>query len=387
MNKRQSQVDDGGGGKGDPVPKRQRGTGSLFQFKGRVVWWCKYYRDGRAVRESTKQTRRDRAERFLKRKLAEVELGQHINGASRVRFEDLTAAVRDDYQNNARRSLARAERAIKALTETFAKQRVATITAARLATYVAARRGQGIAPATIVYELAILKRGFNLALGRDQVARVPKFPTIQVANARQGFLEPKQVDALEAELPEYLRPVLRFAVLTGWRRLEILELTWDRVDFNAGVVRLEVGTTKNADGRTFPLDALPALAASLRSQRNLTDTVEAATGKTVPWVFHRFGKPIKSHYGAWRAACTRAGVDGRMLHDCRRTAVRNLERAGVSRSVAMKLTGHRTESIFRRYAIVDEAALREGVAKLAKLGSISGSIAVSSATADGEQGA
>jgi Phage integrase family len=54
-------------------------------------------------------------------------------------------------------------------------------------------------------------------------------------------------------------------------------------------------------------------------------------------------------------------------HDFRRTAVRNLERAGVSRSVAMKLVGHKTESIYRRYAIVSQRELAEGVAKLAQL--------------------
>jgi len=58
---------------------------------------------------------------------------------------------------------------------------------------------------------------------------------------------------------------------------------------------------------------------------------------------------------------------GRLVHDLRRTAVRNLERAGVPRSVAMKLTGHKTEAVYRRYAIVAEADLREGVTKLAKL--------------------
>jgi hypothetical protein len=62
---------------------------------------------------------------------------------------------------------------------------------------------------------------------------------------------------------------------------------------------------------------------------------------------------------AWRTACQDAGVPGRILHDFRRTAVRNLERAGVPRSVAMKITGHKTESVYQRYAIVSDADLRD----------------------------
>ena len=68
---------------------------------------------------------------------------------------------------------------------------------------------------------------------------------------------------------------------------------------------------------------------------------------------------------SWKTACTDSGVPGRLLHDLRRSAVRNLERAGVSRSVAMKMTGHKTESVYRRYAIVSESDLREAAAKLA----------------------
>lgn len=68
---------------------------------------------------------------------------------------------------------------------------------------------------------------------------------------------------------------------------------------------------------------------------------------------------------AWATACDKAGAPGRLLHDFRRTAVRNLERAGVSRSVAMKITGHKTESVYRRYAIVSDADLREATRKLA----------------------
>jgi integrase len=74
---------------------------------------------------------------------------------------------------------------------------------------------------------------------------------------------------------------------------------------------------------------------------------------------------IKTLRGAWKSACTAAKVGSKIPHDFRRTAVRNLERAGVPRSVAMKLTGHKTESVYRRYAIVSEADLSEGLKKLA----------------------
>ena len=82
-------------------------------------------------------------------------------------------------------------------------------------------------------------------------------------------------------------------------------------------------------------------------------------------MFHREGKPIKDFYTGWDEACRLAGYPDRVAHDLRRTAVGNLERAGVPRSAPMKMTGHKTESVNRRYAIVDETMLREGAAKVA----------------------
>jgi len=105
----------------------------------------------------------------------------------------------------------------------------------------------------------------------------------------------------------------------------------------------------------------------LRDQRERTRALERERGDIIPYVFHRNGKPTGDLNGAWRAARKRAGLDEALFHDLRRTAVRNLERAGVPRSVAMKLTGHKTESVYRRYAIADRKALEEGVEKLARL--------------------
>jgi integrase len=160
---------------------------------------------------------------------------------------------------------------------------------------------------------------------------------------------------------------VRFLYLTGWRAGEAMNLTWANVDLDAGVVRLEPGTTKNGEGREFPFAKHPALKTLLVAQREATKALEVEQERIISHVFHRRGEAICSYAKAWNAACDAARVGGRLVHDLRRTAVRNLERAGVSRSVAMKLTGHKTEAVYRRYAITSAADLSDGVAKVAIL--------------------
>jgi integrase len=138
------------------------------------------------------------------------------------------------------------------------------------------------------------------------------------------------------------------------------------VDFEARVVRLDPHTTKNDEGRTFPFtDALQQL---LEAQKAEHDRL-TAKGVLCPWVFHRTGKEMKGKRiirftKAWRKACEKAGTPGRIPHDLRRTAVRNLVRAGIPERGAMQLTGHKTRSVFERYNIVSECDLVEGAKKL-----------------------
>ena len=132
-----------------------------------------------------------------------------------------------------------------------------------------------------------------------------------------------------------------------------------------GSVRLWPGTTKNDEGRVFPFVMLPALKTLLERQRADTDVSEKATGKKIAWVFHRHGRMIKTFKKSWEVACNNAGVPDRIFHDLRRTAVRNLVRAGVPERIAMMLTGHKTRAVFERYNIVNEKDLTEGVSKLA----------------------
>lgn len=133
------------------------------------------------------------------------------------------------------------------------------------------------------------------------------------------------------------------------RSLRGAALTWNRVDLERGVIRWEVGTTKNRAGRVLAFDALPALRKLLERWREITDATEAKLHCRIPWVFHREGWRIqkKRFYKVWHDACAKAEVLNAIPHDLRRAAVMRFERDGVPRKVAMSITGHKTESEFR----------------------------------------
>src|SRR6266568_2179701 len=246
------------------------------------------------------------------------------------------------------------------------------ITADRILRYVVYRQEQKAANATINRELAALRRMFILGERSEKVVKRPHIALLQEHNARKGFLEPEVFRAVVAALPEDLKPLVEAAYLTGWRlRSELLTRQWKHVDFKAGWLRLEPGETKNGEGRQVPL--IPALRSVLEAQKNKADTLARETGEIIPWLFfRRNGEPIKDLYGAWDRACRTAGVAGLVPHDLRRSAVRNLERASVPRATAMKLVGHKTEAIYRRYAIVVESDLLAGGEKLDGLHQIQG---------------
>ncbi len=195
-------------------------------------------------------------------------------------------------------------------------------------------------------------------------------PLLDEDNIRTGFLNAEVFSIVCKHLPAYLQPIATFGYLTGWRRGEILTLSWRQVDFEAGTVRLEPGTTKNREGRTIFLT--PELLTLLQEQRAKTTALERQQHRIIPWVFHRQGTLIQSFRKAWRRACHQAGQPEQLFHDLRRTAVRNMVRAGIAERIAMQISGHKTRSIFDRYHIVSEGDLRDAAQKLA--GTISGTM-------------
>ncbi len=335
-------------------------------YKRGSVWYIRFTHRGFEHRESSGSSDRKVAASLLKRRIAEVIEGRIIGPqADRVTFDDLAKLIEQDYKTNERRSTVDMLGRVAHLRESFGKMRAVDITHRMLLTYVEKRQKEEAASATIRYEIVILGRMFSLAIKANMLTTKPPLPTIRVRNTRAGFFEPDEIARVLAALPEDLRPAIEFAYITGWRIGEIRALKWSNVDVAGCVMRLDPGTTKNDEGRTFPFKKHPRLGALIVVQMERTVALQRQRGRIIPWVFWRDGEQIGEFKRTWASACKEAKVPGKLVHDLRRTAVRNLVRAGVPERVAMQLTGHRTRAIFDRYDIVSEADLSAAVEKLA----------------------
>lgn len=159
---------------------------------------------------------------------------------------------------------------------------------------------------------------------------------------------------LRKSLPDHLKPVLSFGFFTGWRKAEILNLKWNQVNLREGIVRLEPGETKNSEGRTLYMEPdLWEMMNVLHKNRRMDCF----------YVFNRKREKIVDFHKAWKTACTAVGRPGLLFHDLRRSAIRNMVRAGISERVAMTISGHKTRSVFDRYNIVSQDDLKEAAEK------------------------
>jgi integrase len=336
--------------------------GSVYR-RGRI-WWIAYCRNGRQFCESTHTDDYESARDQLRKTEGDIARGLPVTPhMSRILFQELARDLVLDYTVNQRRSLYDLHiRLREHLLPIFGNRRVWTITSADILQYSEERQKAGAKNATINRELAAMKRAFTLGIRGRKILIAPYVPRLEEHNTRTGFFEKSELVRILEHLPEVLHPLVWFAYVTGWRIATIRRLQWQQVDFTLGTVRLEVGTTKNDDGVVFPINL--GLKTLLEAQWALTEKVQTKRSIICPWVFHRNGRPIKQFKNAWRDACVAADLRGRLVHDFRRTAVRNLVNAGVREKVAMQMTGHRTRSVFDRYHIVSPEDLQEAGRKL-----------------------
>ncbi len=381
-----------------PKAKRARGTGSVYRIRNGTVWHIKYYDDrGIPHRESSHSSDENVAEKLLKRRLAECLTGTFVPRRN-IRVDELLDDVFADYKDRGHKSLENTEARWKLhLAKHFTRLRACDLTTAHLRRYITARREQEEASAaTINRELALLRRAFKLGAEATppKVTTVPHFPMLRESDARHGFVESAQYDRLAAECSKiglWMRAIFEAGYAFGWRLHELTGkpgLLVEQVNLIDNTIRLHPGSTKNDLGREVQMT--PTV------RELLTMAVHGKKKPKAPVFTREDGQPVVDFRKAWHGVCIRAGVgelvcpecntpvnqkrhcavcgrkwkanrlrySGLLFHDLRRTAVRNMVRAGVPEKVAMQISGHKTREIFDRYHIVAPADLREAALKV-----------------------
>ncbi len=234
-------------------------------------------------------------------------------------------------------------------------------------------RGTYYQPASINREYEVLKRIFNMAVREEFVDRNPcfKVPRLSEENARNRVLSAKELEKLVEKLPPHAADIVRMGYFTGMRFGEIVGLTWKKVDLGSGVVTLDPEDTKTGK---------PRVVALVSEAVGILRKADRVRSLVTPHVFTYKGQPIKSIKTALGRAVEKAGIEDFRFHDLRHTFNTNMRRAGVDEVVTMKLTGHRTMSMYCRYSTVDLDDAKEAMAKFESyLGLASRTTAISTA--------
>ncbi len=367
--------------------RRPKGTGSIYKRPDSAVYWLKYSRNGKPYRESAETTDLRKAERKLKVRLSEITAGT-FNGpqTEKIKVSELADDLLREYRINERKSIddvtARWNLHLKS---EFGAMRAFQVSSNDIAKYVDKRQQEGAKNATINRELAALKRMFRLGQQSTppKVVRTPHFPHLKENNVRKGFLEDSQYAKLVGGTDLWFRTLVECGRTYGWRVSELVTMKVSQIDLAQRVIRLNPGTTKNADGReVFMTDAVYSLLSMCAAGKSADDAIFTRAN----------GVAVRSFREAWEKACVNAGVGkfvcfdcaapmptgstcltcqskhrkytGLIFHDLRRTAARNLRRAGIPETVIMKIGGWRTRSVFERYAIVSRGDIVDAMRKL-----------------------
>jgi integrase len=341
--------------------KRCESAGHKLKERVSPVWWIAYKTKDGWTRETSKSTAKIDAQRLLRDKEGAVDRGTH---GQRWTFEDAKKAVLLDYKVNKRRSLDVFERRIvKHLEPAFKGWELGDITTTVLREFQATRQAAGASNAEINRELDAISKMFKLAIQDGKLFAKPHIPKLKEAKPKTGFVTDGEFTAIRDNLEPHMRNVWAFQYLTGWRSSEVLALRWDHV--NGTEIRFTEQTKGDEAARPFPITK--ALKRVLDEQRKLTAHLKA------PHVFvfvkgkKMAGRPITymGYLHAFNDARDAAKARPDLIpHNCRRTAIDRMERLGIARSTAMVMVGHKTESVYRRYAISSPKTLEDAGAKL-----------------------
>ncbi len=350
----------------------------MLKVKGCRFWYAQYVHNGKQVRVSTREESKMKALGVLRRLMGDRDRGlAPLPDAQKLKYADLRAGLLANYVERGNRSLrtsADGEESIgglKQLDEFFDFDEknpgppVSHITTNTSREFARKRQAQGVGTAWINRSLHCLRRMLRIAHEDGRIQNVPKIRMLKEPPARKGFLELEKFDELVNLLPSHLRPLVTFLYYCGVRVGEALQIEWVQVDLDARLIRLEEDQTKTEEARTVPLPSVLVM---------MLAEIKPKTGK----VFSDTNLRVE-----WQKACAACGLGtrtlvepeeedgfqwykykGLLIHDLRRSAVRNLVNAGVPERVAMKISGHKTRAVFDRYHIVSTEDVTKAMRRL-----------------------
>jgi integrase len=346
----------------------KRGQGCTYLPKGSRNYWIKFSVNGQAIQQSANTESKREAEDELKRQLLKHSNGEAVSPTiHRVTVADLFDAVLTDYRNNGK-AIKWAELVWKKhLKPFFGHMRAVNVGTDQLAAYIAKRKAEKepAANATVNRELALLRRAYTLgykARPRKVLSLLDLSEhMLEEDNVRTGFVSETQYRALAAKVTGqlWLRAMLALGYTYGFRKGELLNMRVGQVDLFARSIRLNPGETKNKKGRAVTLtEECYMLVAELIKGKQPGDFLLTRAN----------GEPVRDFRGAWDVLTKAAKLPALLFHDLRRSAVRNMVRRGVTERVAMRISGHKTRSVFDRYDIVSESDLADAALKVERGG-------------------
>jgi integrase len=337
------------------------GKGRIYPRSNCSHWWIAYQRRGKEIRESSKSDDREKAEKLLERRLREVANDREGIKAfvgpqqDRLTVARMLDALESDFRLRGLKSLQKAKGHLQIVRRALGDLKAVDVTTETTTRYIEQQLAEGKAAGTINRRTALLGGAFRLAIKRHQLSSMPEIPKLREDNAREGFFASREFFAVLSNLGDQdVADFMEWFFWTGMRPGEIRSLTWRAFDSETWTLRLHAKGAKIGVGRVIALEG-PLRAIVERRMRTRRFGCDL--------IFHRDGELMRTFYKRWKHACLLAGVTGKIPYDLRRTAVRNMIRAGVPERVAMSISGHKTRAIFDRYNIVSETDLREAVRK------------------------
>ena len=219
---------------------------------------------------------------------------------------------------------------------------------------------------TVNHDHIALKHCLNVAIRRGLLQSNPasKVPMPNPENERDRVLSDEEWSKLYQEAKPHLRPVLLTAYQLGQRFSEIVGLTWDRVDVKRGFITLRSADTKTKTARQVPMT--PDVKVALQRLAKVRSLTTATTEAVSRHVFTYEGRPLQRVSRSFKTALKDAGITDFRFHDLRHCASTNLRRAGVDTATAMKIVGHKSEKMWKRYNAIEERDLTQAAQKVHK---------------------